>query len=351
MKPLDIKENLPLADMTTFKVGGPARYLAQIETEDDLFKALSFARSADTATLVLGSGSNVLISDKGFDGLVILNRIQGLKSSIENGSAFVSAGAGIDWDYLVNFCVERNWQGIECLSGIPGTVGAAPVQNVGAYGQTAGEAITEVHAIDTLNSAPIDLNKEQCGFGYRRSIFNTTASGRYVITQVGFSLSVDRKPYIEYRDIADSLKDSHCPSLQAVRNSVLEIRKKKGLLISDDGDSFMSAGSFFKNPVIDGSLFLKIKEDVEKNGGCENWAWPQDNGQVKVSAACLIQSAGFPRGHTHGRVGISPKHSLCIINRGGATATELIAFVNIIKNEVLSRFKIKLEPEVRFIGF
>lgn len=351
MNTLDIKENLPLADMTTFRVGGPARYLAQIESEDDLLKALSFARSANLPTLVLGSGSNVLISDKGYNGLVILNRIQGIEFSVKDGSAFVSAGAGVDWDCLVNFCIEKNWQGIECLSGIPGTVGAAPVQNIGAYGQSADKTITGVIATDSSHGASIEFNKKQCGFGYRKSVFNTEALGRYVITRVGFSLSVDRKPYFEHRDIANFLRASSAPSLQAVRNSVLEIRKKKGLLISDDGDSFMSAGSFFKNPVIDGSLFLKIKEDVEKNGGCENWAWPQDNGRVKVSAACLIQTAGFPKGYTHGRAGISPKHSLCIINRGGATAAELAAFISLIEREVLSRFKIKLEPEVRLIGF
>ncbi|MBF0328665.1 MAG: UDP-N-acetylmuramate dehydrogenase [Nitrospirae bacterium] len=351
MKPLEINENVPLADLTTFKVGGPARYLAQVENEDNLLKAISFAKSANLPTLALGSGSNVLISDAGFNGLAIMNRIQGIEFSATNDSALVSAGAGVDWDYLVNFCTEKNWQGIECLSGIPGTVGAAPVQNIGAYGQSAEEVITGVRAIDSTNSASAEFNKEHCGFGYRKSIFNTEASGHYVITRVSFSLAVNRKPYAEHRDIINFLKNTQNPSLHAVRDAVLSIRKAKGLVISNDSDSFMSAGSFFKNPLVENSLFMKIKEDIEKNGGCENWAWPQSDGSMKISAACIIQTAGFGKGYIYGKAGISPKHSLCIINRGGATASELAAFAELIQKEVWARFTIRLEPEVRFIGF
>src|SRR5208283_1898817 len=347
---LTIKENYPLRALTTFKIGGAARYFAEVSHEHDVFEALELAKSLTLDIFTLGSGSNLLISDEGFAGLVIHNRIRGLASRRSGDSVIVTANAGLEWDTFTKFCTEHNLQGVECLSGIPGTVGAAPVQNIGAYGQSAENVVEEVRAIDINTGAPVILDKQECGFGYRKSIFNTTAAGRYIITAVVFRLASSVCAHVAHRDLKRYFSSKGSITPAQVREAVLEIRNSKGLLVLDGYERLNSAGSFFKNPVVSHDLFKCVDKTVHDMGGCENWYWPQTSGEVKISAACLIQTAGFIRGYRSGNVGISPWHTLALINYGNATAREVITFARQIQEQVREKFGITLKPEVQYIG-
>lgn len=348
---LDIRENYPLKDLTTLKIGGPARYFAEVSCDGDIVEALSFAKGRQLPVFVLGGGSNVLVSDEGFNGLVIRNMVMGIKERVDGSSVFVTAGAGEKWDELVRQCVENNWQGLECLSGIPGTAGAAPVQNIGAYGQSVSGAVHEVCAIDTHASLTLRFSNSECGFGYRKSIFNTDSAGRYIITSVTFRLAADGAPDLGYKELKNYFTEGREATLSDVREAVLAIRNSKGLLAAEGSDGFKSAGSFFKNPVIPAAQLAFVSKEVERAGGCKSWAWPQPSGEVKVSAACLIQSAGFGCGHREGDAGISPRHALCLINYNNATAAEMLGFAKQIQNRVHDKFGIFLKPEVQFAGF
>jgi UDP-N-acetylmuramate dehydrogenase len=347
---ITVKENYPLRELTTFKIGGAARYFTEVSREDEIIKAVEFAKDRSLDLFVLGGGSNLLVSDAGFFGLVIHNKITGLESSQKGNSIIVTANAGHDWDAFTKFCTEHNWQGVECLSGIPGTVGAAPVQNIGAYGQSAENVVEEVRAIDMSTCAAALFGNRECGFGYRKSIFNTDAAGRYIITGVTFRLAASGCPHVTHHDLKRYFSSTANITPTQVRDAVLEIRNSKGLLVLDGYERLNSAGSFFKNPVVSHDLFERVEKTVHDTGGCENWCWPQTSGDVKISAACLIQTAGFTRGYRRGNVGISPRHALAIINYGNATASEVIAFARQVQEQVLEKFGITLKPEVQCIG-
>jgi UDP-N-acetylmuramate dehydrogenase len=347
---ISIKENFPLRELTTFKIGGAARYFTEVTSEDSIMKALEFAKDRSLDLFVLGSGSNLLVSDAGFLGLVIHNKLTGIKSSRKGNSIIATVNAGHNWDAFTKFCTEHNWQGVECLSGIPGTVGAAPVQNIGAYGQSAECVVEEVLAIDISTGTPVILGNRECGFGYRKSIFNTDAAGRYIITGVTFSLAASGCPNVAHHDLKRYFSSTVNITPTQVRDAVLEIRNSKGLLVLDGYERLNSAGSFFKNPVVSHDLFEHVEKTVHDNGGCENWWWPQTSGEVKISAACLIQTAGFTRGYRRGNVGISPLHALALINYGNATACEVIAFARQVQEQVRDKFGITIKPEVQYIG-
>lgn len=347
---ITIKENYLLRELTTFKIGGPARYYTEVSDEHDVLEALAFAKGRNLDIFTLGGGSNLLISDNGFPGLVIHNKITGLASRRKGDSILITANAGHDWDAFTKFCTEHNWQGVECLSGIPGTVGAAPVQNIGAYGQSAENVVEEVRAIDISTGAPAIWDNHECSFGYRKSIFNTAAAGRYIITGVTFRLNASDCPRPTHHDLKRYFSSTAKITPAQVRDAVLEIRNSKGLLVLDGYERLNSAGSFFKNPIVSQDLLERIDKSVQDMGGCENWYWPQPTGEVKISAACLIQTAGFIRGYRCGNVGISPRHTLAIINYGDATAGEVIAFSRQVQERVLEIFGITLRPEVQCIG-
>ncbi len=347
---ITIRENYPLRELTTFKIGGAAHYYTEVRHEHEIMEALEFAKDRSLDLFVLGGGSNLLISDEGFPGLVIHNKITGLASRRNGDSVLVTANAGHDWDAFTKFCTERNWQGVECLSGIPGTVGAAPVQNIGAYGQSVENVIEEVRAIDISTGSPAILRYQECRFGYRRSIFNTDAAGRYIITGVAFRLAASGCPHATHHDLKQYFSSSSNITPVQVRDAVLEIRNSKGLLVLDGYERLNSAGSFFKNPIVSRDLFECVEKIVHDLGGCENWYWPQTSGEVKISAACLIQTAGFIRGYRSGNVGISPWHTLALINYGNATASEVIAFARQVQEQVRGKFRITLKPEVQYIG-
>lgn len=348
---IDIQENVPLTAYTTFGVGGPAKHFVQVSSEEEAVHALEFAGENGLSLIVLGGGSNVLISDEGFPGLVILNRIKGFAFEESGGNVFVRAGGGEDWQEFTDRCVYMRWQGIECLAGIPGTVGASPIQNIGAYGQEVSQVITEVRCLETATGKAVVFSNAECAFSYRESIFNTKGAGKYLVTYVTFRLLRDGAPIVKYRELEEKLSPLPKPNLADVRDAVMAIRDGKGLLVRTGYETFKSAGSFFKNPIVAHARFEDIEAIVARHGGCTNWAWPLPSGDVKISAACLIQLSGFDRGYYLGNVGISPCHTLILVNRGGASAREIVDFAAEVQRRVMDRFGVLLLPETRLIGF
>ncbi len=349
---LKIQENVELAPFTTLGVGGPARLFAAVDDDSKLLKAFEFANKNDLEVFVLGGGSNVVISDRGFDGLVIRIAIDGI-SRLPNspeGHVELRAGAGEVWDEVVRHAVENGLAGIECLSGIPGLVGGTPVQNVGAYGQEVSETIVSVRCYDRRAGKIVDLSNEQCGFAYRTSIFNTSQSGRYVVLRVVFRLKKGGPPKLVYpelvRELESSGSEKEAPSLLAVREAVLKIRRKKSMVIDPDDPNSRSAGSFFKNPVVSEEVLNSVASIVP-----DPPFFPMPDGRVKLPAAWLIERSGFHKGYTSGNVGISEKHSLAIINKGGATADEVIGLMTAIRDAVKEKFGIDLHPEPVLVGF
>ncbi len=245
-----IRENIPLAPLTTLGVGGPARFFAEAMSEAEVIEAVGFARSRGLPLFVLGGGSNLVIADAGFAGLVLKIAITGVShfSPPQGGTIFI-AGAGCDWDAFVAQTVEANCAGLECLSGIPGTIGGTPVQNVGAYGQEVTETITEVRALDLRSLELVTLSNAECGFAYRTSRFNTSERGRFIILRVAFALKKDGKPTIRYADLERHFTE-RTPTLSEVRAAVRDIRHSKAMLIVPGEEDARSAGSFFKNPVV-----------------------------------------------------------------------------------------------------
>ncbi len=347
-----IHADVPLAPFTTLDVGGPARWLVEAQSEEELLAAVRVARARSAPLFVLGGGSNMLVADGGFPGVVIhfvgMGRIEVKR---QNGDAMVSADAGVEWDSLVLFALQKDLAGIECLAGIPGSVGGTPVQNVGAYGQEVSRTIARVYAIDLDTEKAVELTPAECGFSYRRSIFNTTQRGRYAITRVDYTLKADGRPHIEYRDLKQHFADKPTPTLLETASAVRAIRASKGMLLSASDPDSRSAGSFFKNPVVPASEVARVAAIK----GCKPDEVPQFPagvaGKTKLSAAWLIELAGFHKGYTMGNVGLSSKHVLAIVNRGGATAAEIVALRDTVLDAVQAKTGIRLEQEPVLLGF
>ena len=336
-----IRENVPLAPFTTLGVGGAARYFAEAATEAEALEGVDFARSRNLSLFVLGGGSNVVIADAGFAGLVLKIAIAG----ISRRDAIFTAGAGCDWDALVAQTVDDGCAGLECLSGIPGTVGGTPVQNVGAYGQDVSETIVEVRALDLQSLAIKTMVNAECGFAYRSSLFNTTERGRYINLQVSFALRPGGEPTLRYADL-EKYFAGRTPTLSEVRNAVREIRHSKAMLLVPGEEDARSAGSFFKNPVVTQAAFEALSNKFPQMPN-----YPVVDSARKIPAAWLVEHAGFTKGFTKGAAGISRKHALAIVNRGGATATDIVALQDEIRARVRDKFGIELQPEPVFVGF
>lgn len=348
---MEIRENVPLAPLTTLGVGGPARYFAQAESEDDVLEAVRFAQGRNCPLLVIGGGSNLVIADRGFPGLVLKLAVRGISSELQGGSMHFGAGAGVNWDDLVAEAIARNCTGIECLSGIPGSVGGTPVQNVGAYGQEVSETIESVRAFDLTNREIIDLSSNDCGFGYRTSIFNTSARGRYIILRVSFRLTPGGAPSLKYADLKRHFSDrDSSPTLAEVRAAVLQIRHSKGMLIVHGDKDSRSVGSFFKNPVLSEEQLEDLNRCAESRG-LRIPNYPALNARHKVSAAWLVEHSGFEKGFRLGEAGISRKHALALINAGRANAADIMRLKEHIQQRVDRAWGILLEPEPVFIGF
>jgi UDP-N-acetylmuramate dehydrogenase len=352
-----LMENRSLASLTTFGIGGAARWFVEVHCEDDLLEAAKWAQERAVRLLVLGGGSNLLISDAGFDGLVMHICLKGITASVapgEQGQVVYRVAAGEDWDGFVERTVRDNCAGVECLAGIPGTVGGTPVQNVGAYGQEVASLIDQVRAYDLEERTFVEFNAAECGFAYRRSRFNSICRGRYVVTQVDYRLNPGGAAVLRYVELQLAFAASGSPNCQPTLAEVADIvrglRKSKGMLLVDGDPDCRSAGSFFKNPVIDADA---LRQMVEKSGK-EPPSYPADAkmpNQVKVPAAWLIEHAGFTKGYQLGAAGVSSRHTLALINRGGATATEILALAGKIRAAVEDQFGIRLEMEPVMVGF
>jgi UDP-N-acetylmuramate dehydrogenase len=347
--PIRVQEQVSLAPFTTFRIGGPARYFCKITSEEELLEAIQFARQRSLKIFVLGGGSNLLIGDEGFDGLVIHIAIDDPIESITDGQfVHYTATAGTGWnDFVLHIC-EQGISGVECLAGIPGSVGGTPVQNVGAYGQEVAGTIIAVRAFDLEAMAFVTLSHEQCGFAYRHSIFNTTQRGRYIVTAVTFRFDREARPNLDYADLERHFAawdaSGPAPTPLDVYHAVRAIRHGKGMLIVEGEADCRSAGSFFKNPIVAPSTLTRIAANLQI-AASEVPHWPAADGQIKLPAAWLLERAGFTKGFVLGHAGISSRHTLALINRGHATAADMIALRDRIRAEVQARFGIQLEQE------
>jgi UDP-N-acetylmuramate dehydrogenase len=349
-----LQENIPLAPLTTLRLGGPARFFVEAKSAGEVNEAVAFAASKSVPLFVLGGGSNLVVADSGWPGLVLKVAIPGIDQHPghdDAGKVLFDVGAGESWDRFVSHAVMAKCAGIECLSGIPGSVGGTPVQNVGAYGQEVSETIASVEVFDSHDSQVRELCAEACGFAYRSSIFNTTERGRFVILRVTYALTPGGEPHLEYADLQRHFEGRETrPNLSETREAVRHIRARKGMLIVAGDPDCQSAGSFFKNPVLTESQHEALQKRAAAKG-LHLPSYPALESHKKVSAAWLVEKSGFARGYGFCQVGISSKHALAIVNRGGATAAEVLALKDQIQNRVQEIWDVHLEPEPVMLGF
>lgn len=344
---MKIQENAALAPLTTLGIGGPARWFVEAASEADIVEAVRWSRERAVPLFVLGGGSNLLVADSGFSGLVLRVLLRGVTAESGSHGRIFRVAAGEPWDGFVERTVQEDCAGIECLAGIPGTVGGTPVQNVGAYGQEVAETVELVRVLDLETLKFQEMSAAECGFAYRCSIFNSTARGRFLVTRVDYRLRPGGAANLRYADLQKAFPDGANPSLVEVAEAVRRIRRGKGMLLMEGDADCRSAGSFFKNPVISVERFVGLTAGL----GQEPPHYPAGEGQVKLPAAWLIEQAGFPKGFVLGRAGISSRHTLALINRGGATAADLLALRDSIVVAVNDRFGIALEMEPVLLGF
>lgn len=378
---LEILEYIPLAPLTTLGVGGHARFFVSARSVAEVEEAIGFAKNRQLDLFILGGGSNVVISDRGFNGLVLRIAVDGIDerqadaatsavkhvqtaapglqpsdlsdaNTAESASGLVTldVGAGVDWDDFVAICVSKNYGGVECLSGVPGSVGGTPVQNVGAYGQEVSETIVSVLAYDLHQRRVHVLQKEDCGFSYRTSVFNSTQRGRYVILRVTYTLQLGSPAALRYADLQQLFASTGRPTLAEVREAILKIRASKGMVINPHDPDSRSVGSFFKNPVLSAEQFAQLVQKAAARG-LNVPCYPALSQQSKISAAWLVENSGFHKGYFEGAVGISTKHALAIVNRGRARAEEIIALRDEIQTKVEQTWGVRLDPEPVFVGF
>jgi UDP-N-acetylmuramate dehydrogenase len=329
-----VRRRMRLAALTTLRLGGPADRILTVETEDELIEAVR-----EDPALVLAGGSNVVIADEGVPGTVVLVRTRGIQREGED----LVVQAGEPWDDVVAYCVEHGLAGVECLSGIPGSTGATPIQNVGAYGQDVSETIRWVRVYDRETQQVDTLDNAACRFGYRSSRLKYRS--RWTVLAVAFRLTESRfSTPVKYAELARTLDvpTGYQVELDAVREAVLTLRRGKGMVIDPGDPDSVSAGSFFTNPILDPAEWAALPGDPP--------GWPEPDGRIKTSAAWLIQRAGYDRGYGEGRAGISSKHTLALINRGEATTAELLALARELAAGVKAKFGVELRPEPVLIG-
>jgi UDP-N-acetylmuramate dehydrogenase len=346
--------NVPLADYTTLGLGGPAARFCSVASTDELIATVRDVDRSGDPLLVLGGGSNLVVADEGFAGTVIQVDSSDLSyTEVDDTVVRVRVDAGMEWDSFVARCVDEGLSGVEALSGIPGRVGATPIQNVGAYGQDISQTVVEVTVYDRAADRTRVLSAAECGFAYRTSIFK--GRDRYVVCDVVFELTRSKlsRP-IRYAELARSLGVSQGDQvpLADVRDAVLSLRRSKGMVLDPADPDTRSAGSFFTNPILSADEFARFTQRVAEVLGPEVTppAYPDGDGRVKTSAAWLIERAGFPKGYGTGPVGISTKHTLALTNRGGATTADLLALAREVRAGVARVFGITLVNEPVMIG-
>jgi UDP-N-acetylmuramate dehydrogenase len=348
-----VRENVPFSELTTLRLGGPARTLLEAADDEEAVDAVREAEAAGGPLLMMAGGSNLVVADEGFPGTVVRVASRGVERRAEDGRVELDVAAGEPWDDMVALAVAEGLAGIECLSGIPGSTGATPIQNVGAYGQEVAETITAVRAYDRQAGEVRSLAPRECGFTYRSSAFK--GSARHLVLGVSFALRrAGESSPIGYAGLARSLgvPEGAGAPLAEVREGVLALRRSKGMVIDPDDPDSVSAGSFFTNPILEVEDFARLeKRAAEQLGrGARPPRFSEPDGRVKTSAAWLIERAGFGRGYGDGRVRLSDKHTLAITNRGGGTAAELLALARELRDGVRSTFGVELVPEPSLVG-
>ena len=346
------QQDVLLAPHTTMGLGGRARYFAACQCIEEIRHCLVWARERGLRLQVLGGGSNTIFPDQGFDGLVVQINLQGVQFEAQGEWVAVRAGAGEDWDALVQRCIEHGLAGFECLSGIPGLVGATPIQNVGAYGQEVKDTITLVKALDREKLDSIEFANQACAFSYRQSRFKAADRDRYIITEVSYRLRQDGRPQLRYPELQGYVEEhmdlerleSGRPVLSAVREAVVQLRRKKSMVIDPADPNTCSAGSFFLNPVLSEAQYQDLQQRWQPAGDRAAIPVFDAPGGFKVAAAWLVEQAGFHKGYSRGRAGISTRHALALINRGG-TSREVLELAAEIQHGVYEKFGIHLDLE------
>lgn len=341
------RRDVPLHDRTTLGVGGPARHFVEVLDAQGLAQAVRIAQDEGLPWWILGGGSNVLIADEGLPGLVI--RLTGGDATLLPDGT-VRAEAGVAWDDLVGAAVERGLGGIECLSGIPGSCGAAPIQNIGAYGQEVADVLETVEILEVHSGRATILEARDCAFGYRDSRFKRDP-GRFVVLALTLRLQPRAVPCVRYAQVAQAVAGEALPpgrvGLQRVREAVLALRRSKSMVLDPADPDSRSAGSFFTNPLV----APQVADVVQQRLGPTMPRWPAPDGQVKLSAAWLIEHSGMTRGYGQGPVGLSRNHTLALVNRGTAQARDVVAFARHVQARVLEATGVSLQPEPVLLGF
>ena len=351
---LAVRDDVPLAPLTTLELGGHARHFIEAGDDQAVVEALGWAEARGVPALILGGGSNVVIADRGWDGLAVRIATRGRRfTDADGGEVTLTAAAGEPWDEVVAESVARNLAGLECLSGIPGLVGATPIQNVGAYGQEVADTIRSVKVVDRGNGRVHELPPAACAFAYRDSAFKHDPD-RFVVLGVTFALRPGGAPTLRYRELADGLGGRGAVSLTDVRATVLALRRKKSMLIVEGDPNRRSVGSFFTNPVVRADEAEAVATRAVAAGVIattdEMPRWPAPGGAVKLSAGWLIERAGVHKGQRRGAVGVSTAHALSLVHLGGGSTAALLELAREVRDAVHARFAMTLLPEPTMIG-
>jgi UDP-N-acetylmuramate dehydrogenase len=340
---------MTLARHTTVGLGGPAAHLWQAASESEALDAVRRAQDLGIELYVLGGGSNLVVADFGVEGAVLRLSLDSIEVEEQEDRVLCRVGAGRTWDDWVAYAVARGWSGVECLSGIPGQVGATPIQNVGAYGQEVAQTITRVRVLDRTSEEIVWMPAAACEFGYRSSRFKQRDPERWLVLAVEFSLSKGARVETSYPELERALSalGRGTPSLVSVRETVLALRRAKSMLLDPTDENGRSCGSFFTNPIVSAEVVERVAASVAATPPC----FPQPDGSIKLAAAWLIERAGLTRGIRSGQVGLSTKHTLALVAHEGATSSELVAFAWHVRRRVEEAFGVRLIPEPVFWGF
>jgi UDP-N-acetylmuramate dehydrogenase len=352
-----LRQCVPLAPLTSLGLGGPARWFIEARTDDELVAALRWARDEGVEAVLLGGGSNVVIADEGLDALVVHTAQRGIdRRSVGGGEHLWTVAAGEPWDPLVAATVEAGLAGIECLSGIPGTTGATPIQNVGAYGQEVAEVVESVRVLDRESLEIGEIAPAECGFSYRDSVFRRHP-GRYAVLAVTFRFTEGGAPALRYPELERAVKEAGgpSPSLASVRETVMALRRAKSMVIEAGDENRRSAGSFFVNPVVSPEEAEAVVERALTAGVVPDASavprFEAPGGRVKLAAGWLVERSSFEKGTRRGPVGISSRHALALVHHGGGKTADLIALAREVRRRVLDRFGVLIHPEPVFLGF